>query len=211
MEQEEKKSNNAATLLLAFLLLLSAGANVFQWKNGGVAGSSTSSDSQAQIDTLLSVRIELERELASATAELEKYRGMSSSLDSLLNDANMKIGDQEKLIRELIAKEKNSTSLNAKLQVELANLRKMKEEYFDQIDALITENKELKAQNEILQESVGGLKKEKTVSILGWRSYGRNIRWFAHALQPTLGNGICGSGAQAPFYQCQYEPVQTTD
>jgi hypothetical protein len=164
MEQEQKKSNNAATLLLAFLLLFSAGANVYQWKSGDGAGSgSSSSEKQAQIDTLLSVRIELERELASATAELEKYRGMSTSLDSLLNDANLKISDQEKLIRELIAKEKNSSALNSKLQVELANLRKMKEEYFDKIDALITENKELKAQNEILQESVGGLKKEKTV------------------------------------------------
>jgi cell division septum initiation protein DivIVA len=39
----------------------------------------------------------------------------------------------------------------------------MKDDYFDKIDALITENKDLKEQNEILQESVGGLKKEKTV------------------------------------------------
>ncbi len=159
-EQDQKKSNNAATLLLAFLLLLSAGANVFQWKN---TGSSSSVGNSVEYDSLLTIRIELERELASADAELEKYRGMSTSLDSLLNDANLKIGDQEKIIRELIAKEKNTATLNGKLQVELANLRRMKEDYFDKIDALITENKELKAQNEILQESVGGLKKEKNV------------------------------------------------
>ncbi len=159
MEQEEKKSNNAATLLIALLLLLSAGANVYQWKNQ----STTVVAYDSQIDTLLSVRIELERELAAATAELEKYRGMSSSLDSLLNDANEKIAAQEKNIRDLISKEKNSTVLNSKLQRELAELRRLKEEYFEKIDALILENKELKAQNEILQESVGGLKKEKTV------------------------------------------------
>lgn len=158
MEQEEKKSNNAATLLIALLLLLSAGANVYQWKNQ----STTVVAYDSQIDTLLSVRIELERELATATAELEKYRGMSASLDSLLNDANEKIAAQEKTIRELIGKEKNTAVLNVKLQKELAELRRLKEEYFEKIDALILENKELKAQNEILQESVGGLKQEKT-------------------------------------------------
>jgi hypothetical protein len=161
-EQEPKKSNNAAVLLLAFLLLLSAGANVYQWKSGDATGTSTSGN-DAQVDTLLAVRIELERELASATSELDKYRGMSSSMDSLLNDANTQIEAQEKKIRKLIAKEKNAKNLNAELQVELTNLRKMKDEYYEKIDVLITENKELKAQNEILQESVGGLKKEKTV------------------------------------------------
>lgn len=161
MEQEQNKSNKSATLLLAFLLLLSAGANVYQWKNQST--SVTVEQHNSEIDSLLSVRIELERELASANAELEKYRGMSTGLDSLLNDANAKIAEQEKMIRELITKEKNTSSLNVKLQRELAELRRLKEEYFDKIDAILNENKELKAQNEILQESVGGLKKEKGV------------------------------------------------
>jgi hypothetical protein len=160
MEQEEKKSNNkAAILFIALLLLLSVGANVYQWKNQ----TTTVVQYDSQIDSLLTVRIELERELASATAELEKYRGMSTTLDSLLNDASSKIENQEKIIRDLIAKEKNTAVLNTKLKKELAELRKMKEDYFDQIDQLVAENKELKEQNIILQESVGGLKKEKTV------------------------------------------------
>jgi predicted nucleic acid-binding Zn-ribbon protein len=159
MEQEEKKSNKSATLLLALLLLGSIGANVYQWKNQ----KTTVVTYDTQIDTLMEVRIELEKELATATSELEKYRGMSTSLDSLLNDASDKIGSQEKLIRDLIAKEKNTQSLNSKLRSELEQLKKLKEEYFEKIDALLTENKELKEQNVILQESVGGLKKEKTV------------------------------------------------
>ena len=159
MEQEEKKTNKSATLLLALFLFVSAGVNIYQWKNQ----TTTVVTYDLQIDSLLLVRIELERELATATSELEKYRGMSVTLDSLLNDATAEIFRQEKKIRFLISKEKNTAVLNAKLKIELDSLRIMKEDYFDKIDALITENKDLKEQNEILQESVGGLKKEKTV------------------------------------------------
>jgi hypothetical protein len=159
MEQEKRKSNKSATLLLALFLFVSAGVNIYQWKNQ----TTTVVSYDTQIDSLLVVRIELERELATATSELEKYRGMSVTLDSLLNDATAEISRQENKIRDLIAKEKNKAVLNAKLNIELDSLRKMKDDYFDKIDALITENKDLKEQNEILQESVGGLKKEKTV------------------------------------------------
>jgi chromosome segregation ATPase len=158
-EQNQNKSNKLATLLLALLLLGSVGANIYQWKHQ----TTTVISYDTQIDSLLSVRVELERELATTELELEKYRGMSASLDSLLNDANEKISIQEKKIRDILAKEKNSGKLNSKLKKELEELRKLKDEYFEQIDQLVAENKELKAQNEILQESVGGLKKEKTV------------------------------------------------
>lgn len=157
--KEQNKSNKMAALLLGLLLLVSAGINIYQWKNQ----TSTVVSYDIQVDSLLSVRVELERELATADLELEKYRGMSVSLDSLLNDANEKIALQEKKIREIIVKEKNGTQLNSKLKKELAELRKIKDEYFEKIDQLVAENKELKAQNEILQESVSGLKSEKTV------------------------------------------------
>lgn len=164
MEQQSKNNNQnkMATLLLALLLLGSVGFNVYQWQLQS-APDHISEGAQVKIDSLMSIRVELEKELATATLELEKYRGMSTSLDSLLNDANAKIAAQEKTIRELISKEKNTASLNEKLKRELAELRKLKDEYFEKIDQLLAENKELKAQNEILQESVGGLKKEKTV------------------------------------------------
>jgi hypothetical protein len=158
MSQEEKKSNKSAVLFIALLLFLSAGVNVYQWKNQ----SETVVTYDSQIDSMITVRIELERELASTSVELEKYRGMSVSLDSLLNDANRKIDAQERKIRALISSEKNNKTLNAKLKAELEELRKLKGEYLDQIDQLVAENKELKEQNMILQESVGGLKKEKT-------------------------------------------------
>jgi predicted nucleic acid-binding Zn-ribbon protein len=158
METEEKKSNRSAVLLIALLLLISAGFNIYQWKNQ----SETVVTYDSKVDSLMTVRIELERELASTSVELEKYRGMSVSLDSLLNDANRNIEAKEKKIRALIKNEKNSGKLNSQLKQELEELRKLKEDYLDQIDQLVAENKELKEQNVILQESVGGLKKDKT-------------------------------------------------
>lgn len=156
---EQNKSNNkSATLLIALLLLVSVGGNVYQWKNQ----NNTVVTYDTRIDSLDNVRVDLERELATSDLELEKYRGMSSTLDSLLNDASADIAKKEKEIRSLISKEKNSASLNSKLKKELDQLRALKDEYFEKIDQLVMENKELKAQNEILQESVGGLKKEKT-------------------------------------------------
>src|SRR6187431_884752 len=159
MAQEEKKSNKSAVLLIALLLLVSAGFNVYQWKNQ----ESTVVTYDTRIDSLLTVRIELERELASTSVELEKYRGMSDTLDGLLNEANAKIEAKERRIRQLIKEEKNSDKLNAELKKELEELRILKDDYLDQIDQLVAENKELKEQNTILQESVGGLKKEKEV------------------------------------------------
>lgn len=156
--EQNNANNKMATLLLALLLLVSVGGNVFQWKNQ----KNTVVTYDNQIDSMVTVRVELERELATTGLELEKYRGMSITLDSLLNDASAQIAVKEAQIRKLLASEKSSGILNAKLKAELVQLRQLKDSYFEQIDQLISENKELKAQNEILQASVGGLKVEKS-------------------------------------------------
>jgi hypothetical protein len=157
--EQNNTNNKMAILLVALLLLISVGVNVFQWKKQ----NNTVVTYDIQIDSMVTVRVELERELATTALELEKYRGMSVTLDSLLNDASEKIAIQEAEIRNLVATEKNSVILNAKLKAELYQLRRLKDGYFEQIDQLVSENEELKAQNEILQASIGGLKKEKTV------------------------------------------------
>lgn len=156
--EQNNANNKMATLLIALLLLVSVGGNVFQWKNQ----KNTVVTYDTQIDSMVTVRVELERELATTGLELEKYRGMSVTLDSLLNDASAQIAVKETEIRKLLASEKSSGILNAKLKAELSQLRQLKDSYFEQIDQLISENKELKAQNEILQASVGGLKVEKS-------------------------------------------------
>jgi DNA repair exonuclease SbcCD ATPase subunit len=107
------------------------------------------------------VRVEVERELASTETELEKYRGISANLDSLLNDANGRIAEQEKKIRKLIANEKDANRLNKKLKAELEAFKKLKDEYLEKIDQLIIENNALKAKNEELNNTVSNLSEEK--------------------------------------------------
>jgi predicted nucleic acid-binding Zn-ribbon protein len=154
---ESQKKNNTSRTILIVLLLLSAIFNVYQWKNH----STTVVTYDNKIDSMITVRVDLERELATTNVELDKYRGISANLDTLLNEANHKMEVQEKKIRSLIAKEKDVNSLNKKLKSELEDLRKMKDEYLEKIDSLITENKELKAKNEELNTTVTNLNTEK--------------------------------------------------
>ncbi|MEI6509314.1 MAG: hypothetical protein WCO54_12600, partial [Bacteroidota bacterium] len=112
---ESQKQNKTTQVVLIIVLLLSAIFNVYQWKNH----TTTVVTYDTKIDSMIVVRIDLERELATSNVELDKYRGISANLDTLLNEANHKMELQEKKIRSLISKEKDMNSLNKKLKVEL--------------------------------------------------------------------------------------------
>jgi len=157
-KQQEEKSNNRNGLILLLLLLLgSIGFNVYQYKNH----TTTIISHGNEIDSLTNVRIEVERELVSTSMELDKYRGIAGNLDSLLTDANGKIYSQELKIRNLLKNEKDATKLSKKLKVELAELKALRDEYLEKIDALMIENGALKAKNNELTETVTGLSQEK--------------------------------------------------
>jgi vacuolar-type H+-ATPase subunit I/STV1 len=106
---------------------------------------------------MIVVRVEVEKELASTEMELEKYRGISADLDSLLNDANTTIHEQEKKIQDIVMREKDLDKQSKKLKAELAVLKKMRDDYLEKIDQLVTENKELKAKNDSLNRQVNVL------------------------------------------------------
>ncbi|TAE89495.1 MAG: hypothetical protein EAY81_02270, partial [Bacteroidetes bacterium] len=138
--------------------LLSLVGNVFQYKNN----KEDVQTREAKIDTLVTVQGELEKELVETNKELESYRGISANLDSLLNDANSKIAAQEAKINKLISGEKNQSKLNQKLKKELAELRKLKDQYLEKIDQLITENAQLKKENEEKAAAITQLNEEKS-------------------------------------------------
>lgn len=157
-KQQEEKSNNRNGLILLLLLLLgSIGFNVYQYKNH----TTTVISHGNEVDSLINVRIEVERELVSTSMELEKYRGIAGNLDSLLTDANGKIYNQEQKIRNLLKNEKDANKLSTKLKEELNKLKTLRDEYLEKIDALMIENGTLKAQNQELTNAVSGLNTEK--------------------------------------------------
>ena len=89
-QNQDNKSKNGRLWII--LLLLSFALNIYQWRN-----HSTSVNMYEQkVDTLVVERVNVEKELSDARSELEKYRGISANLDSLLNEAQGKIDEQAK-------------------------------------------------------------------------------------------------------------------
>ncbi len=155
---ENQKQNKTTQYLLLVLLLLSLVGNVLQYKNNQQDVATRDS----KIDTLVTVQAELETELTETGKELESYRGIAANLDSLLDDANSKVAAQEAKIKQLISSEKSGASLNKKLKKELAELRKLKDQYLEKIDQLITENAQLKKENETKAAEITKLNEEKS-------------------------------------------------
>jgi predicted RNase H-like nuclease (RuvC/YqgF family) len=155
----EQKQNRSTLILLLLLLVGSVGFNIYQFKNH----STTVVEHGTQVDSLINARVDVERELAGITMELEKYRGIAGNLDSLLNDANGKMNAQEAKIRKLISGEKDLNKLNKKLKSELEELRKLRDEYLEKIDGLLAENKALKEENSTLNTQVTDLNQQKNL------------------------------------------------
>ncbi|MBC7381438.1 MAG: hypothetical protein H7296_00395 [Bacteroidia bacterium] len=159
MEEQKSKQNRNAISLVLLLLIASLGFNFYQWRNHANAVVEYTND----IDSLNTARMDVDRELQSITLELEKYRGIAGNLDTLLNDANNKIALQDQKIKKLIAEEKDKTKLNKRLKEELAELRKLRDEYLDQIDNLMAENKTLKDQNTSLNSKIDSLNEQRNM------------------------------------------------
>jgi cell division protein FtsB len=158
MSDSNKKSNSTLTLLL-LLLICSIGANFYQWQsNKNMVVSHVN-----EVDSLSTLRYNVERELELTIGELEKYRGIAGNLDTLLNDAKSEIAVQEQAIKKLLATEKEGKKLSSKLKLEIAKLHKMRDEYLEKIDVLIAENDKLKAENATLNSQVVNLNQQKNV------------------------------------------------
>lgn len=137
-KQNEKKSNKAALWIV--LLLGSLGLNVYQWqKHDSVVASY-----EVKTDSLITARVDVEKELSATYEELNKYKGINEHLDSLLAEANIKVDEQKSKIEKLLAQGKLSKEENAKLNKQLAELRKLKDEYLEKIDQLMVENSRLR-------------------------------------------------------------------
>lgn len=122
--------------LWLILFLLSAGLNVYLWMHQG----SQITTLETRVDTMSADSLNMENEIEQAKSEIEKYRGMSANLDSLLNEANLKIDEQAK-------KMKSVAGQRDKLKKQLAELQALRDEYLARIDSLIAANDSLKAAN----------------------------------------------------------------
>ena len=146
MENKNQEQGKSKSTMWIVLLILSAVLNIYQWRNHTTAISNF----ESKVDTLVVEKVNVEQELSETKSELEKYRGISSNLDSLLNEAQAKIDEQAKKIRSLGASEKDMKTLNAKLKQQLADLQVLRDEYLTRIDSLLMANKQLVTEKEEL-------------------------------------------------------------
>ncbi len=158
MNNDNQKQNRSGYILILLLLIGSVAFNVYQYKNHTTTVIQAASD----IDSLINVRVAVERELVSTEMELEKYQGIAGNLDTLLREAKVEVAKQEQKIRELLRNEKNSDKLNKQLKRELATLSQLRDDYLEKIDSLMAENETLKLQNAQLNTTITNLNETKT-------------------------------------------------
>lgn len=155
--EQQKRNQRSITITLVILLLISFSWNVFQLFQHDTAVKSFNQ----QIDSLIIVRVDLGSELLATSNELNNYMGIAANLDSVVTEANGKIKEQQEKIQALLKQGKNSENLIKQLRQELAELRKLKDEYLEKIDELITENLALQRENMVLSHNVAALSVEK--------------------------------------------------
>jgi TolA-binding protein len=150
---KEYRRGSLLPAILILLLLGSIAMNIYQHYNH----NADEVRYETRMDSVVTQRVNIEKELGLTSGELDKYKGISDNLDSIVNEGNKRIADQEEKIRELVKAQGNSTARNKKLEKELAELKRLKEEYLERIDQLLTENQELKDKTRKLDSTVTAL------------------------------------------------------
>lgn len=160
-QDQQQRPSRVTTIILVIALLASLGGNLYQYNRG----QTTVTTYESKVDTLETARTEIETELNATYAELEKYKGQNAQLDSVLTEANQKVDEQKTRINQILKTVKNKDELNKKLQDELAELRKMKDEYVDKIDSLMVANQQLTSERNDLHTRVDSLNRNLETTV----------------------------------------------
>jgi archaellum component FlaF (FlaF/FlaG flagellin family) len=139
-------------IVLALILFISLILNVFYLYV-------TLINSKTKIE-LINNKDLLNNELNEAKDEINKYKGLSDGLDTVIKQANLSIFLKESKIKNLID---NNELLGEENQKMLAEINEMKEKYINTIDSLLVERKiNLKLNNAIisLESKISNLSKK---------------------------------------------------
>jgi hypothetical protein len=154
--EENKKTRFAALLTTGAVGLFFLGSSAFLYVDNNDLKEENKIATQ-QVETLSSVRDQLQSDLKSIDAELSKYKGRSEELDYQLLEAQKDLKAKKKKIQKLL---KQNASIE-KLKKEAKSLRKLKDTYTAQVEELqrkngllSNENKDLKNDNERLKSEL---------------------------------------------------------
>ncbi len=150
----EKKFNDRLVIVLTVILTLSLAFNL-------ILGVSKSGKK-----VLRNENTKLNQQITWFKDELNKYQGISQSIDQVIKDANLKIEAKEKMIAGLIMKRQRTEQEN---KVLIHQIDSIKEQYLVVIDSLLVESEKNKVINNriaSLEEVVNDLNKK--IGVAGW-------------------------------------------
>jgi DNA repair ATPase RecN len=154
MEKNESTSGgNKVNWILIVLLALSLIMNFYLWQTNTIKVEQM----VYVTDSLSLAKQEVEREFEDVLEELGMYKADAIKNDSLLAEAEKTIKQHRERIEKLLSSEKNYSKLNKKLEAELAELYKIRDEYLEKINALTAENTKLKEETVNLNQRIGDL------------------------------------------------------
>lgn len=157
----ENSQKNGSRRLIIILLILSLAGNIWQW----TSRNTLENNYNVKVDSLITARVDVEKELNDTYAELNQYKGISTRLDSLLQEANAKVDEQKAKLEALLRREGNSAALNKKLKAQLAELASLRDQYLERIDSLLVENEQLKKEKLDLNTTVETLSKNLETTV----------------------------------------------
>ena len=149
-------NKNKSNIILIILLLISVGFNIYQYS----AKNNLITESKNERDSLITARVDIEKELNETYSELNQYKGENARMDSLLSKADTDLKSYEDKIAQLLKSESNKDQLNKKLSEELKEIKKLRDQYLEKIDNLLAENTKLKKDNSDLNSKVEQISKD---------------------------------------------------
>jgi len=158
MENTNQKSGKTMMIVALLLLLVSAGLNVYQYTHGVTVHD----EMQAKIDTIYIEKNEIQKNLDVTSADLSKYKGISDSLDKVVDQKQADLAKDEENIKQLRIAAKNDKSKIKALETAIQDYQNKMTDVLDQIDQLVLENTKLKGENASLTTEVSNLNTTKT-------------------------------------------------
>jgi len=144
--------SNKLTIVLAIIFFISLIFNIYLLIDKfGFSGNSAELNKNIEF---------LDRELKDAKDEINKYKGLSEGLDTIINHANLSIKLKENKIKDIQALNELKADENQKFLNEISI---MKEKYLNTIDSLLVERRiNLKLNNTVLslETKISGLNKK---------------------------------------------------
>lgn len=148
----ELRNNNSRTVLIAIVgvLILLNGVFIFNY----FTTDKKLVLSEQKLVKTETARLELQKLLDEAEAQINEYKGKNAKLDAMLSEKIKELEEKAEQIRNLLKKDKISQADLAKAKEEIDVLRYYKKKYLTQIDSLSYSVANLKDENVKLSTDV---------------------------------------------------------